>query len=685
MAMKYWNLPKQNRKTAELLAEECDISLFSAEILVNRGITTYLEAGEFLNGEIVFEDPFRLADMQKATDRIKQAVEQFEKIAIYGDYDCDGVTSTFILYSYLSLLGADVIYYIPKRDGEGYGLNSDAVQKLREQQVSLLITVDNGISALEEIAFANRIGMEVIVTDHHQPGVALPEAFAVLNPHRKDCPSQFKYLAGVGVVFKLIAALENGDYSYALEQFGDIVAVGTIGDIVSLTGENRSIVQYGLEMLRLTDNLGLRALMEVAGIDSEKVTSQNVAFGIAPRINAAGRMGDAALAVSLLLSETEEDAASLAGTLDQMNCQRKEQEEEILTDIQRQIEVHPESLFDRVLTFYHKGWHHGIIGIASSKVLETYGKPNLLMTLEEGGKLRGSARSVEFFSLYKALNSCEQYLERYGGHKQAAGFLLKETNFPAFKQALEDYAEQFFQIMPGFTYDVDKVILTGELSVENIKSLDSLEPFGAGNQQPLFLLQKAQLVEIMPVSENKHVRLKLRFGDMMISAIYFRMSTEQFLYQIGNQLDLLVNISINYYRNREYLSVVVRDIHLSAFEQKKFFNAKAYYEMFRRGEEIEPALIRRMTPDRDDAAVVYRYLKKAGGFDSDIDILFNVFLPGGMNYCKYRLILDILNDVGLIELSPLLDRILLCENGGKVDLETSATMQKLRRKTALSV
>lgn len=677
MSMKRWKIPKPNQKSAQILAEECDISPFIAEILVNRGISFYSQAEEFLTEDISFESPFKLNDMQKAAERIHTAVEEYEKIAVYGDYDCDGVTSTAMLYSYLSLLGANVIYYIPNRKSEGYGVNIDAVRKLKEEQVSLIITVDNGISALAEIAQANRLGMTVIVTDHHQIGEALPDAYAVINPHRKDNETGFSSLAGVGVAFKLIAAMEGGDYEYVLEQFGDLAAIGTIGDVVPLFGENRSIVQYGLKALTATDNVGLQALMEVSGLNPETITSQNVAFGLVPRINAAGRMDDASLAVNLFLSETLEEAQLLAEQLNRLNQDRKSREEKILADIEQQIAQHPEKLYDRVLSFYDEDWHQGIIGIVSSKVLENYGKPNLLMSLDEG-KLHGSARSVEEFSLFKALCSCDSYLERFGGHKQAAGFTLSVENYENFRQALEQYAASHFRVMPCFSYQIDKEIFPGELTLENIESLNILEPFGAENQQPLFLLRNAVLKKVTPVSDNKHLRLTLDFGGITVTAMCFRTSLESFFYQENDVIDFLANISISYYNQRKYLSAVVRDIHLSGMDQNKFFNGKTYYEAFRRGETLSQTVLEKMTPSRNEIAVVYKYLKAKHGFQGDIDLLFGAFSQN-LNYCKFRLILDILDDVGLIELSSRLDVIILSDFQGKADLEQAETMKILRQ------
>lgn len=677
MSMKRWNIPKVDKQLSKILATECEIPQIVADILVSRKITSTSKAQELLSDELSFESPLALKDMDKAVGRIKQAVEDFESIAVYGDYDCDGVTATTILYSYLMFLGAKVQYYIPKRIDEGYGMNELAIRSLAEQEVSLIITVDNGISAVCEIELANSLGMTVIITDHHQPPEVLPPAFAVVDAHRKDCNSTFKDLAGVGIAFKLVTAMEDGDYAYTLEQFADIAALGTVADIVPLIGENRSIVKYGLQMLAVTDNLGLRALMEVAKISTEKLSSQSLAFGLAPRINAAGRMEEAALAVNLLLSDTEEEATALAQQLEALNASRKEQESTILSDIEQQLGKSPHLLNDRVLTFYSEGWHQGVIGIVSSKVLEKYAKPNLLMTRNDD-MLTGSARSVSDYSLFAALTACSDKLLRYGGHKQAAGFTLPVADFSEFKREIEEYSAKHFKVMPSFTYEVDKVLEANELAVETISSLDMLEPFGAQNQQPLFMVSNAKIEKIEPVSENKHVRVSLNAGGVYIKGMCFRMSTEQFMFSLGDEVDCLANITINHYNGKEYLSVIIKDMHLKGFSQDSFFNAKTYYEMFVRHEKMSDNVIKKVTPTRDEIAVIYKNLKNQNGCNGDVEVYYNTFLKIGMNYCKFRLILDVLSDAGLIIVSPILDSITICDAKGKADLNATETMKRLR-------
>lgn len=676
MPMKTWTMPKGDPKLAAILARSCGLSQLAAEILVSRGCRSERQLQDYLNVSQEYEDPFALADMDRAVALLQEAVDNGEKITIYGDYDCDGVTSTAMLETYLSALGAEVDYYIPSRLREGYGMNAKAIRSLAAQGTQLIVTVDNGISAHEEIRLAKQLGMRVVVTDHHQMGEELPPADAVVNPHRKDCPSHFKDLAGVGVAFKLIAALEGGDCEGVMEQFGDLVALGTVGDLVPMKGENRLLVLAGMEVLRSGQNLGLATLMECAGIAPEKLSAQSISFGLAPRVNAAGRMDDASLAVNLLLTDSSEEAAVLAQKLEALNTRRKEEEERIAAQIDEKIAEHPEALFDRVLTFYGEGWPHGIIGIVSSRVLEQYGKPNLLMELEDG-VLIGSGRSVPEFSLYRALCACSETLTRFGGHTQAAGFTLKEEDYPHFKALLEGYAAKANRVMPSFSYPVDKVLQPEELTLDQIRSLDVLEPFGAENQQPLFVLPKATLLEITPISEGKHLRLKFQFGSLTMTAMCFRTTVDQLGYPAGSVLDILAQITINPYRGREYLSVQVKDLHPVSFDQTAYRNALAVYEMFRRGEKLPASVIPRMTLTRDEVAAVYRVLRKTGGAASDADRYYLSHLASSVNYCKFRLSLDVLAEAGLLAVSPRLDRLTLLPAKQKADLTQTPTMKRL--------
>lgn len=684
MPHKSWNIPIENKRFVQILSEECEISPFVAEILVHRGVASLEQATEFLDHSNPLEDPFVMTDMRHAVARIRTAITEGEAIVVYGDYDCDGVTATTILTTYLMSQDANVSYYIPDREKDGYGLNKAALKMLADQGASLVITVDNGISAVSEVAYANECGLTVIVTDHHQVGRELPPAYAVLNPHRQDCHCNFAGLCGVGVAFKLIVALEHSDrtgaieFDHLLEQFSDLLAIGTVADVVPLVSENRLFVKRGLEALRQTDNMGLTALMQVAGLDRDALTSRSIAFTIAPRINAAGRMGHASLAVELFLTQDPEQAQALASELDQLNSQRKQQEQDILASIDQAIHADPTLLNRRVLAFYGEGWHPGIIGIVSARVLERFGKPNLIMSLSDG-MLKGSARSVEQFSLFQALSHCEEHLIKYGGHSMAAGFLLKESSFPAFSKALEAYAQsQYPSVMPPYVYTVDKRLEPHDLSIANIKDLSVLEPFGACNQPPIFLMPAAKILAVSSVSDDRHTRLSLRFGDATITAMLFGRSPQTLCYRVGMTIDLIATISLNLYQGREGLSIAVKDLRPSGFSEHRYFKAKAFYEQFRRGEALPSANVKTRLPSRDEITELYKYLRDHDGHRGEIDELYALFGDSSINYHKFRAVIDILQEVGLLTLSPLLDRIVMHEIVGKADLETAPTMKALR-------
>ena len=428
MLFSKWIYPSFDPRDSAALQREYGISAIVADILAARGIGS-AEAAELFGGQEELEDPFLLPDMEKAVSRLEQAINRQEKITIYGDYDCDGVTATVILYLYLQSMGAKVNWYIPERVEEGYGLNCGALDEISAEGTVLLVTVDNGISAIKEVDYAQSLGMDVIVTDHHQVGEELPRAVAVVNPHRKDYQGGFRPLCGAGVAFKLAAAMEGGDYSLVMDSFGALAAIATVGDIVPLTGENRFLAEQGLKLAEYSDLPGLQALMEVAGLKGKPLTSQKAAFGLVPRINAAGRMGSARLAMQLLLSEMPEEAESLAQELNQHNLDRQQEELEILSRVEQTLEEHPEILLDRVMVVPAEGLNHGVVGIVSAKLVSLYGKPNIILSVD-GDTATGSARSVETFSMFRAISACGGLLEKYGGHSMAAGLTLK-TGQPA--------------------------------------------------------------------------------------------------------------------------------------------------------------------------------------------------------------------------------------------------------------
>ena len=426
MGFKKWKLPQTAPERVENLISQTGMERIAAQILDGRGISDPQQAMQYIGCDSAarLHDPFLMKDMDKAVERLSEAVEQGEQIAVYGDYDCDGITATAMLYSYLEALGAQVIYYIPDRDVEGYGLNRAALDFLKEQQVELIVTVDNGISALDEAVYAKELGIDLIITDHHQPRPQLPQACAVIDPHQQDCEYPFKALCGAGVAFKLICAME-GDLGgeEMIWHFGELAAIATMADVVELTGENRLIVQRGLECIAQGEQVGVHALIEAAGMSGRKLDSIDLAFGLAPRINAAGRLGQTDLAMELLLCDRQSQAMELAQQLNELNEQRKALVDHIYEEINAKIARHPEILQERVILLYGEGWHHGVIGIAAARLVEEYSKPCVLFSIEED-QARGSARSVEGYSIIAAISRCSSLLTRYGGHDQAAGMTV---------------------------------------------------------------------------------------------------------------------------------------------------------------------------------------------------------------------------------------------------------------------
>ncbi len=678
MAIKRWELASPSPEKSRLLSQEFGLPKPVSDILVGRGIDTPFLAEEFVNGVGEYPDPFLMQDMDVAAERILLAIDQGERIAVYGDYDCDGVTATVILYQYFLSIGADVCYYIPERDGEGYGLNTTAIQKLYDEGVRLLVTVDNGISAVSEIAFANRLGMEVVVTDHHQPGEQLPDAVAVVNPHRSDCGYPFSRICGAQVALKLVAALEEGDTQSAVEYFGDLAAIGTIGDVMPLVGENRLLVKQGLQLIRNSENIGLNALLQVADLADKPLTAESISFGLVPRINAAGRMGSANLAVELLLCEDETRAAELAQQITALNQLRQQQEAAIMIDIERTLADHPQKLADRVLVLSGENWHHGVIGIVCARVLERFSKPNILLSCQDG-EARGSARSCGEFSLFHALTACSESLIKFGGHKQAAGLTLAEADVDSFTEAINSYAATHFDRMPQPVCNIDCEVAPADLTVEMLEQLEMLQPFGAENPAPVYLLRGMKILEIRPLSQNKHVKLILSdVKHNQIQALYFGVSPQRLGYTVGEVVDLVASAGINEYNGKYSVSVKIKDIRPADFAQDKYFEAKNVYERLGRGESIDPRLKARILPTREEIGSIYKLLRKNRGFDNEIDQLFFRFCHTNLNYCKFRLILDILQELGLILFSSVGAGITLPSEEPQVDLSNSVLLQKLK-------
>ena len=480
--MKKWVVLSPDAESVRNIVKTTDLAPLTAEVMSARGYNDTDSLKSFFDLEPL-SDPYLLTDMSKAVEVINKAIENGETICVYGDYDCDGVTSTAILYDYLLNMGAEVICYIPERS-EGYGLNKAAIDAINENGASLIITVDNGISAIEEAKYIKEHGMKLVVTDHHQPSEELPEAEAVVDPYRKNSTSPFKHLAGVGVTLKLLAALDDGDYSLVCEQYGDIAAIGTIADVVPLVSENRTIVSNGLRMIKNTENYGLISLMEESGVDPENITSTNVAFTLSPRINAAGRFGSPITALDMLTSE-EEEARGFAHELSVLNERRKKAEADICDEIRQLLKASPRILNERVLVVYGDGWHHGVIGIVASRLLEAYEKPVVVISKDDNGFAVGSARSMKGFNIFKCFESCRDILVKFGGHECAGGLTVKSEDIPKLNSMIQTYAKEACPKMPRFTITADKLIKGADITIKNISDLKRLEPFGTDNASPL--------------------------------------------------------------------------------------------------------------------------------------------------------------------------------------------------------
>ena len=556
---KKWQIYQVENQKVEELQKKHNINKLLATILANRGIIEENQIEKFLKPKRSdFYNPYEMLDMEIAVKRIVKAIEGKEKTIIYGDYDVDGITSVTVLKSFLEERGLEVAEYIPNRLEEGYGLNKNAVEGIAKQGYTLMITVDCGISAIEEIKYANELGIETIITDHHEPGNELPEAIAIVDAKRKDNKYPFRNLAGVGVVFKLIQAigmeLELDEKEYL--KYLDIVCIGTISDIVPLVDENRVIVKLGLKLVEQTRNLGLRAILQASGYN--KIDSSTISFGVAPRINACGRMGHQEEALKLFLSKEINEVNELTQKLNEYNRLRQETERNIYTDAVEQIEKN-DLAQNNTIVVMGKNWHHGVIGIVSSKITELYFKPSILLCEEdECGK--GSGRSIPGFDLYEALSQCDDQIDRFGGHSMAVGISVKKDKFEEFKQKLEQIAREkhIEEIVP--ILKIDAQISLDEISKDMVDSLKELEPFGEENKTPLFVFKNLKIDSIRALSEGKHLKLNLKDNKNIVNAIGFNLGELSNEYKIGDKVDVVGNLEINSFNGVDNIQINIKDI-----------------------------------------------------------------------------------------------------------------------------
>lgn len=557
---KEWKIYEVDEKKVEEISSKYNLNKLISTILANRNITTEEEIRLFLSPTRKdFHNPFLITDMEKSVERIIKAIENKEKVTIYGDYDVDGITSITVLKSFLKDRGLETSQYIPNRLNEGYGLNNNAIEKIKEQGCDLMITVDCGISAINEIDYANSIGIETIITDHHEPGNEIPKAYAVIDNKRKDSKYPFRELAGVGVVFKLIQAIgiKLGLKEEEYLKYLDIVCVGTISDIVPLVDENRVIAKLGLMLIRQTRNIGLKSIIDTSGYT--KIDSNSISFGIAPRINACGRMGKAEDALELFLSKNYNEVSELAKKLNDYNKLRQDTEKEIYENAIKQIEQNKLDKNNSIIVGGHN-WHHGVIGIVSSKITEMYFKPSILLSFEEDGMGTGSGRSIPGFDLHEALTKCLDNVEKFGGHSMAVGLTVKKEKFEKFKKEFEQIAanSNVSEIIP--VINIDAKIDFSAINKDMVESLKQLEPFGEGNKMPVFVFKNLKIDSIRALSEGKHLKLTLKEGNTVVNAIGFNIGNLAEEYIIGDKIDVVGVLEVNNFNGVESLQINIKDI-----------------------------------------------------------------------------------------------------------------------------
>ncbi len=560
------------------LSRESGVSILSAKVFISRGIEDAEYVKSFMCPSLdELHDPFLMKDMDKAAKRITKAVHDNEKIVIYGDYDVDGITSTSILINFLRSIGADTDFFIPDRMNEGYGLSLEAVQRLLLTKPSLIITVDCGITSVKEVEYINKNHIDVVITDHHECRDELPDAYAVINPLRCGCSYPFKELAGVGVAYKLISALctemglGNAHYAYL-----DLAALGTVADVVPLTGENRAIVRYGLAGIENSSNLGIKTLINNCGLKDKPITSWTVSFVLAPRINAAGRIGDAGRAVRLFTTDDSKEAADIVLKLNDENKFRQDTEGEILKAVMQKIEAGIDLQKDKVIIVSGENWHHGVIGIVASRITEKFYRPCILFSHEKG-TCKGSGRSIEGFNMFKALSFCGELLENYGGHELAAGLEIRPDNLEKFKETINLYAESVLNeedMAPKIKIDVK--IEKNDISLANIRELEKLAPFGAGNPCPVFLYGRLKASEIKTVGENRHLKLRLEDGGFAVDAIGFNMGGLADRYNNKDILDAVFSLEINKWNSNERIQLNLKDLR---YNDEMMMERQYYYSL----------------------------------------------------------------------------------------------------------
>ena len=682
MRIKRWEFSPLDTALAAELAEQCEIQPFLSLLLTTRGMTAPEDVYAYISGQEEEADPFAYADMEAAAQRIRLALVAGEKILVYGDYDVDGISATALLYTYLQDAGADVVWAIPKREA-GYGLHSDGIRRAAEQGVRLIVTVDTGVSlTAEEVTAAAQAGIEIVVTDHHQPPAALPQVLAVVDPHRPDCESPCKDLAGVGVAFMLVCALE-GDGEAAFTRYGDLLTLGTLADLIPLRGLNRDLMRRGLAALNESPRPGLLALRRIAGCEEKHLTASSVVFTLAPRLNAAGRMGDPEIALQLLLAENGEEAARLAQQLKTMNEERQRIGQEIYAQIEATLAAHPEWLYDRVLVVDGGGWHGGVLGIMAARLAEQYGKPAVVVSFGEDGLAHGSGRSVEGFPLFAALESCRELFTAFGGHEMAAGLSLPADRISLLRQQVNAWAARAYPRMPVPAYHISLRLRPDQINMEKLLLMDVLEPIGAGNPAPLFCLSRMTLDNITALGGGKHLRLSLSRDGVRVSAVKFQTAPEDFPIPCGSVVHCVVSLEKNEYQGNTTITVRIRDIGYAGTDRQKWIDAMDTFEGLLRRELRVPA--ETALPPRELLTRLYSLLHSCGVWNGTAEQLqYAVSRIGGQAGelpapLPLLTALEIWREAGLLSMTDFGERLRLqlIPATGKADLTNTPLWQYL--------
>ncbi|MDD6023471.1 MAG: single-stranded-DNA-specific exonuclease RecJ [Oscillospiraceae bacterium] len=681
--MKYsvWNVPKpQPEQTAGLIS--AGVSPLSAAVLVSRGYDTPEKARSFLaSGQGVLHDPMELPDMDLAAARVRQAIKNGETIAVYGDYDVDGITSTCLLTDFLEKSGANVIWYIPARLEEGYGLNETAIRGLKTQGVKLIVTVDCGITAVAEAELCAALGIDLVITDHHECKEELPRAAAVVNPHRKDSAYPFQQLAGVGVAFKLAAAV-SGDQMAVFREYCDLVSLGTVADVMPLVDENRVLVTGGIRMMQRTRRPGLLALLKECQLTPASITSSTIGYTLAPRINAAGRMGKVELAAELFMTKDPDTAAVLADALCRLNRQRQAIEAAIYADVAAMLDGvrQPDAI-----VLAGETWHQGVVGIVASRLAEDYGCPVFLVCLS-GDSGKASSRSYGGFPLFSTLEKLEGLLESFGGHELAAGFTIRKENIPEFRRQVTKLAAAYREAHPeGAALELDCAVSPELLTTANVTALDRLEPFGASFPRPLLYLEGMQVQQLMEVGGGKHLKLRLQRDGWVLDGIFFSTTACKAAVALGDTVEVAFTPQINEFRGIRSVQLNITDIRPVESERVRIQREQMIYHRFRQN-AISHMEALALIPPRDEFAVVWRYIRdnSDGGCLTDefFTLTRKISRSAGVDLgpARTRVCLDVMEERGLIELDagPRSIYIKLIPSAGKVDLQSSAILLGLR-------